>query len=164
MNYHDENVSVRNLTYVQSVTYTLHRYYYPDYSGGTEYVKYGNYCYYWTTETTRASEKLGNQITKTTYTHSYLPYLENEGVDIKTTATTEVSFDYDGGWVEKDVTVTTILNGYFDSFASLKHLCPDLADQIDTRATRQYYVDVTVQDNISSYHNFYDTYYYIEKK
>ena len=53
---------------------------------------------------------------------------------------------------------------YFMSFEALKTACPELAKKIDTTTTRKYYVDVTIPDNIETEHNFYNTYYYIEKK
>ena len=162
MNYEDENVTIDKLNYVYAEEYTLWRSYSP--SSYYDYVEYEGYYYYWNKYTTNENVELGERTTTTNYSYSYLPYLENEGVDIKVTAKTTVSFDYEGGWIEKDVTVDIDLNGYFESFEALKTACPELAKKIDTTTTRKYYVDVTIPDNIATEHNFYDKYYYIEKK
>lgn len=162
MNYQTENTTVSTLTYPIYITYRLNRSYYSDY---TNSVKYGDYYYYWSTdETTNESVELGHKTTKTTHTYAYLPYLENEGVSIKETIVTEVSFDHEGGWIEKETEVNIILNGYFASFDAIKSVCPELAAKIDTNTTRKYYVDVTIPDDIITNRQFYDSYYYIEKK
>ena len=160
MNYEKETVTVKELTYTLAVTYTLHKATY-DYG---ESVLYGGYYYYWTTSNQTETQELGKQTTKKTYIYEYLPYKENENVAVKTNVLTKVSFDYEGGWIEKNVDVTTILNGYFDSFEALKLACPQIAELIDTKPTRKYYVDVTVPDNLVSSEEFYDSYYYIEEK
>jgi hypothetical protein len=162
MNYEDKNVTIDKLNYVYAEEYTLWRNYSP--SSYYDYVEYEGYYYYWSKQTTNETVELGERTMTTIFSYSYLPYLENEGVDVKVTAKTTVSFDYEGGWIEKDTAVDINLNGYFESFEALKTACPELAKKINTTTTRKYYVDVTIPDNIETEHNFYNTYYYIEKK
>lgn len=162
MNYEDENETIQTLTYVNSVTYTLNRSYYEN---SSDSVYYGGYYYYWTTANSSETLTLGKATTKTVYTYAYLPYGENEKILVKSTVATKTSYDYDGGWIEKPVAVETVLNGYFTSFTKLASACPELAQKVNEAATaKKYYIDVSTPDTISSSENFYDTYFYIEKK
>lgn len=162
MNHISENETVSTLTYALSVTHTLHRSSY-SYSTNGSYVQHDGYYYYWDTETQYETEELGKKTTKNTFTYSYLPYGDDENIAVKTTVLTEVSYDYSGGWIEKNVNVSTDLNGYFSSFAILKAACPELAEMIDVSTTRKYYVDVTTPKSIYNDETYYNTYYYIEK-
>ena len=162
MNYEDETETVQTLTVTLSVTYTLNRSYYESYSDA---VYYNGYYYYWTIENTTETQTLGKATTKNVYTYSYLPYGENEKVLVKTTTARQTTYDYEGGWVEKPITVDTNLNGYFASFSKLESDCPDLAKTVKEAPTsKKYYVDVTTPDSTTSSKNFYDTYFYVEKK
>lgn len=160
MNYEDETVEVKELTYTLKVKHTLRRTSYYD----SDYVLYKGYYYYWETDVQTETQELGKKTTQRIYQYEYLPYIENENILVKCTVTTKTSFDYEGGWIEKTADVKTSLNGYFASFEALKKECPELADKIDTTSTNNYYIDVTVPDKITTSTDFYDTYYYIEKK
>lgn len=162
MNYEDEREENKQLTYTLSVTYTLNRTSYEN--GYYDSVYYNGYYYYWTSDKQTETEELGKQTTKTVYTYEYLPFGENEKVLVKTTVLTKVSCDYKGGWFEKTHEATLKLNGYFNSFDQLKNDCPLLADKIDISGKEKLYVDVTIPDRITSYEEFYEIYYYIEKK
>ena len=161
VNREKESVTIQTLSYTQSVTYTLRRSYY---SSSQDEVLYNSYYYSWTTNTQTETQELGKKTTKTIYTYEYLPYKEDESVAVKTNILTKVSFDYDGGWIEKPVEVTINLSGYFESFNTLKSACPQLAELIDTKPTQKYYVDVTIPDSITSSETFYNSYYYIEER
>ena len=161
MNYEDETEEISTLNYTLSVTYTLQRYSYQRY--GDE-VYYKNYYYRWNTETCQETEMLGTKTVKQSYTYSYLPYGEDEKIVVKATVSTNTSYDYEGGWVEKPVEVIINLNGYFSDISAIQTNCPELAEIISLESTRKYYIDTTTPDEISSSKEFYNTYYYIEKK
>ena len=163
MNYENEQETIRTLSYTVSVTYTLQRSYH-DYGYQNDAVLYNNYYYYWSVDTQSATQELGTETVKKVYQYFYLPYGESENVVVKSVVRTQVSYDYDGGWVEKDVKVNTDLGGYFATFESLKAQCPELAEKIDVNTTRKYYVDTTTPDHVSTDEKFYDSYYYIEEK
>ena len=160
-NFEDETVTVKELTYILSKTYTLRR---SSYDNNSDSVLYNGYYYYWTTSTQTEKMVLGHQTTKNVYTYEYMPIIENESVLVKVTNLTKVSFDYEGGWIEKVATTNTVLNGYFTSFATLVNDCPALADLIDLSPVEKYYVDVTVADTITTTRNTFNSYYYIEEK
>ena len=160
MNYENVVETVETLTYPIAVTYTLQR----SSVETPNSVSYKNQYYYWEEVAQTTTQTLGKSTETTTYKFSYLPYGENENVAIKATVYTSVSYDYEGGWIEKDVAVTCNLNGFFASTSTLQQACPALAEKINLRTTRQYYVDTTTPDNIWTEQEFYDSYYYIEEK
>ena len=82
---------------------------------------------------------------------------------LKTTAVTSYSCDYEGGFVDKDITYAIDLNGYFTSFEELAAEYPDLANYAYTGNTSdKYYVDTTTPTKTTTESRSYtDTYYYI---
>ena len=162
MNYENETVTDKYVTYTNSVTYTLKRT--SIYNSVTNSVEYNGYSYYWTTETTTQEKKLGKQTVTTVYSYQYLPYGENEEILVKSTVYTHTAFDYDGGWLEFSREAKIELSNYFTSFDDLEEKCPDLAKLIDTSKTQKVFVDIVVPDVTTSQENYYSTYYYIEEK
>ena len=114
------------------------------------------------TETDTA--QLGNVTIKNTYKYSYLPYGENENVVVKTTVTTEKSYDFVGGFIERDSIIELDLNGYFSDRADLKEKCLDLYNLLDLEEKKQYFVDTEIPPITQSTSEEFSTYFYIEKK
>jgi hypothetical protein len=161
MNYENETVTDKYVTYTNSVTYTLRRSYS---SSATNSVYYNGYYYYWDTQSTSQEKKLGKQTVTTVYSYQYLPYGENEEILVKSTVYTHTAFDYDGGWLDFSREVKTNLSNLFESFDDLEKKCPDLAKLIDTSTTQKIFVDIVVPDVTTSQETYYSTYYYIEEK
>ena len=160
MNYQDEREEVQTLTYNIEVTYNLLR---SSYSS-SDYIYYNGYYYYWSMTTKSESEELGKKTTKYTYTYSYLPYGEDENVVVKSKVYAQTTYDYKGGWVERETKVTINLNGYFSTFDVLNEKCPELAKKVDKNTVRQYYIDVITPDSVNTTTEKYTTFYYIEEK
>jgi len=158
LNYSDVNTTPVNLSYTFSVGYTLSRYLYNPGSG--DIVQYNNYYYLWTVSATAEQEELGNKTTSTDYKYAYLVYSENEALSVKTTISTETSYNFNGGWIIKNFDFTTELNGYFASFSALKAAVPELAAKIDVSGTKKYYVDVTTPKTVATSYQQYTTFYY----
>ena len=156
--------TVSTLEYVTSATYTLKRtssYY----SLSGSYVYYNDYYYYWDSNIQTETVELGTKTTTRTINYSYIPYQEDRGVLIIQKTAYKTSYDYSGGWIEKDVDVTVNVNrGYFKSFEELTNLCPELAALIDVSTPRKYYIDVTTPDSITYEEQLYDSFYYVESK
>ncbi|MBQ4510933.1 MAG: hypothetical protein II984_09425 [Clostridia bacterium] len=161
MNYEDENTVENLLTYTTKTKYELLRTY-NDYNTGS--VKYGEYYYYWRKTTETDTVSLGKETTKNTYKYSYLTYGENENIVVKTTVTTEKSYDFNGGFIEKDSEIEIDLNGYFSSREDLKEKCVDLYNQLDLNEKKQYFVDTEIPPITQSTKEELSTYFYIEKK
>ena len=160
MNYEDENTVEKLLTYTTKTKYELLRTY-NDYN--TNSVKYGEYYYYWSKTTVSDTVSLGKETTKNTYKYSYLTYGENENIVVKTTVTTEKSYDFTGGFIEKDSEIEIDLNGYFSSREDLKEKCVDLYNQLDLNEKKQYFVDTEIPPITQSTKEELSTYFYIEK-
>ncbi len=163
MNLETETETIQELEYIISVSYTLYRSSYSPSSTNTS-IYYNGYYYYWIASSITEKEQLGLQTVKSTTVYEYLPLVESESVVIRSITKTETTFDYKGGWIEKDVEVKTNLSGFFSSFDILKTDCPELAELIDTDNTRKYYIDVTVPDNITYNSHQINSYYYIDKR
>ena len=160
MNYEDENTVEKLLTYTTKTKYELFRTY-NTYNTGS--VKYGDYYYYWSKTTETDTVSLGKETTKNTYKYSYLTYGENENIVVKTTVTTEKSYDFTGGFIEKDSEIEIDLNGYFSSREDLKEKCVDLYNQLDLNEKKQYFVDTEIPPITQSTKEEHSTYFYIEK-
>ena len=161
MNHEDENTVENLLTYTTKTKYELFRSY-NNYNTGS--VKYGDYYYYWSKTTETDTVSLGKETTKNTYKYSYLTYGENENIVVKTTVTTEKSYDFTGGFIEKDSEIEIDLNGYFSSREDLKEKCVDLYNQLDLNEKKQYFVDTEIPSITQSTKEELSTYFYIEKK
>ncbi len=150
------------LSYLKDVKYVLRRSL-SAYSG-YDYVEFGGYYYYWVAEEIKDQEKLGDMTVKTDVTYDYLTYgEENVNVNVRQKVKTEVSYSYQGGFVEKAFTYSIVLNGYFESVEKATELCPDLMTKIDTTGTKKYYVDVVTPERVDySTDSYTDTYFYFE--
>lgn len=149
-------------SYVIDYVYTLHR---TSYSYSNEnYISYGGYYYYWTTTSTSTEAYLGTKTTVTTVSYSYLPYAQDECIAVKYTTLTETSFNYQGGFFNRNFNYNLVLNDYFLSYNDLKEQVPELANQIDVSKSKRYYVDTVVptQKSVST-QTYTDTYFYITK-
>jgi len=161
-NYIDAEATKEYLSYEKSVTYTLNR---TNFNGGTSYVPYNGYYYYWSSPTTITDQELlGIKTIYTSYKYSYLPYGQNnENIVVKTTITVETNFDFVGGFITKERECITKLNNYFESIDDMKAKCPDLLAKIDLEESKQYYVDTTLPAiSSSSRQTFTSTYFYFE--
>lgn len=147
-----------SLSYTVSVKYSLVRSSYEH----SNAIEYEGYYYYWNTAETTDEAILGNKTTTTTLTHSYLPYGQDENIVVRSETKTTTSYDYKGGWIEKDFSYELNLNNYFSNFAALKTACPELASKIDVSGKKKYYVDVTTPEKTYvQMETFESTYYYI---
>ena len=162
----DETSSAVYLDYVKNITYSLKRtyYYYDDVP--ENYFKVNgrdNYYYYWEKSVTTEQALLGNRTARTETVYSYLPYGDGESIMVKTTTVTTYSFDYEGGFIDKNIEYYTDLNGYFYSFDALKTEYPDLAAAAYTgNLSDKYYVDTKVRSVTETKKDeFSNTYYYI---
>lgn len=149
------------LTYVANYEYVLRR---SSYSN-SDSIYINNYYYYWSITETTDEAYLGEKTTKSTITHSYLTYGENEcDIAVKTIYTTSVDYDYDGGMQEKDFAYSVNLNGYFASLDELKTASTELASKINVSGKKKYYVDTTTPElKDVNVENYTSTYYYVEK-
>jgi len=167
-NWTDEETVEVYMDYVAYVTYSLNRVYWPSYNGPVPDNYFlastgSSYYFYWSVETVEETQLLGNKTAKTEYTYSYLPYNEDNSIVVRTNAVTTYSYDYQGGFIEKEIEYIIDLNGYFISFDEVKESYPELANAAYTGNTSdKYYVKIdNSKDVYTDTNNFTNTYYYI---
>lgn len=162
-----ENTTDMYLTYTSHITYSLsldYLYSNEDIPDNYFQVSEGSrYYYHWDIYKVTDQALLGKRTEKTECTSSYLPYGDGESIMVKTTAVTSYLYDYNGGFVEKDITYDVDLNGYFTTFEELAIAYPDLAKYAYTGNTSdKYYVDTNTPTRTTTESRSYtDTYYYI---
>lgn len=148
------------ITKIVSMTYTLQRSYYQ--SGVQNEFQYGDYWYRLNISQVTDQELLGTQTIKTDTSYEYLIYTENEALSIKKTTVTSTSFDYEGGWIEREYIKNVELNGYFLNQAELFDAIPQFKAMIGTKNTQKYYIDVTVPVTTNVTYNNVNDFYYFE--
>jgi uncharacterized protein YcfL len=148
------------LTKVIARTYTLYRSF--NQTGATGEVQYQNYWYRINVIQTTDQELLGKQIITVDTYYAYLIYTENESLSVKKTTVTQTSFDYNGGWIEREYQKVINLNSYFANEAALSSAIPELATQIDSDNIEKYYVDITSPTITAVTYQQINTFYYFD--
>lgn len=168
VNYFDESQEEVYLTYVSHITYKLNRtrMYYSSDNIPNNYVptyEGSRYYYYWTIEKETTQELLGKRTITSEITYSYLPYADGECVMVKKTTVASYSYNYQGGFVDKAISYTIDLNGYFNNYEEMAAAYPDLgALAYIGNTSDRYYVDTTpLSRTTTSKDEFSNTYYYI---
>lgn len=156
------------LDYVSAVTYTLHREYWSSYYGTVPEGYYresetSNYYLYWEKDVITSSAYMGNVTQKKECTYQYIPYAQSESIAVKRIVATSYSYDFAGGFIEKEILYNIDLNGYYESMEELERLHPDFAKMAYTGNTSdRYYVDTTIpKEIVVSEQSYSNTYYYI---
>ncbi len=162
VNASNKTETITNLSYTESVTYTLSR---TAYSGYSNSILYDGYYYYWSTNENTVSEKIGTKTTETTTLYSYMPYAQDISVVVKAENFIKASYDYEGGWITKHADISYNLGSYFTDINDLKTKSLDLYNLINHETERKYYIDTKSNNEyISSSVNTYNGYFYIEKR
>lgn len=154
---------------VSTIVYSLNRTYHSPYvsvpNGYVRVSENSNYYYYWTSTTFTDEVYIGDYTVETRTMYSYLPYADGESVMVKTTTETSYIYDYEGGFLSRNIEYQYDFNGYFTSYREMMEEYPELADFAYAGNTSdKYYVDANTPATITTSKSTYEnTYYYITK-
>ncbi|MDY0276771.1 MAG: hypothetical protein RBQ97_01665 [Acholeplasma sp.] len=122
--------------------------------------KHGEYWYHLETSDIHTSELLGNHTVKVETVYSYVIYTKDESISIKVRTERNPSFDFTGGWLEREYKKEVKLNGYFTSESALIEAIPNFKDLI--KSSEKYFVDTTNVNTVSINLITNNQYYYFE--
>lgn len=153
-------ISQSYLTKAVSRNYTLLRSSFK--TGAVGEVQYQNYWYRINVTQVTDQELLGKQTVTVNTSYAYLIYTEDESLSVKTTIVTSTSFDYKGGWVEREYEKIVNLNDYFATETELYSAIPEFRSQIDSDNIEKYYLDITVPTTTETNYQQINTFYYFD--